>query len=363
MCEPGHEFEILTEGSQYVVLPPSIINGHHYQSIGKEKLTISAVEKEGSDKDKIYSFLIKNLEDCLIHDDSELSISNHLLQKGVSYIKYREPYSLVTVNGIEVPFRVFESWNDTAESIYQAFALIPDIVTSLTILLADEHRKRRRYKELELEVKDNIEAKPRYDINLVNIVSDVISRNHWYKSSEIWNRLIEKLKDGVDNNSYDNNSNTFHSSRFGTIYKNSTVPGILFQLGAQHKHTKTGGVWLLLSSSSSDSMRPTTGHTDEHTAFPVPAPVPVPVPISISSAAALSYSLPYSIPVSALSTLSVSFSFSDCGHLPGHEDMNLDSGLCIAMRRSWRDSEKQDMLIVISVFIPTYRMVNRRYLM
>lgn len=42
-CKPGHEFEILTEGSQYAVLPPSIINGHHYQSIGKEKLTISAV--------------------------------------------------------------------------------------------------------------------------------------------------------------------------------------------------------------------------------------------------------------------------------------------------------------------------------
>ena len=31
--------------------------------------------------------------------------------------------------------------------------------------------------------------------------------------------------------------------RFGIVYKNSTIPRILFELGCQHKHTETGGAW------------------------------------------------------------------------------------------------------------------------
>lgn len=231
LCKAGYEFEIKTGRSEeyanynYAILPPSIINGHHYQSIGRQRLTTSAVDEVDRDRDKIYSFLIKTLEDCLIHDDAELSIPDHLLQKGISYIKYSQPYSRVTINGIEVPFRVFDSWCDTQESIYQAliFALegFEDIlIAQLIVLLADEHRKRRRFKELELELPNiNIEPpKPKYDIDLVNTVSSILQKSHdqWQKSSEIWNRLIEELEGS------ESNSNTFHSSRFGTIYKNST---------------------------------------------------------------------------------------------------------------------------------------------
>ena len=183
----------------------------------------------------------------------ELLVPENLKQKGVTYIRYGESYGLAIVNGTEVLFRIYDDWQNTHASILYGFNdsgqhLIMDFV----LFIEEEHRKRRESKMANpvLQSKPIPKQDARLiDTNLINQLSSLISGNPTLcqvKSSEIWSRLIQKLDGHLD----EHDKNMFHSSEYGIIYKNTTVPRILRSLGAQHRHTSTGGTWVFQATST-----------------------------------------------------------------------------------------------------------------
>ncbi|MGA9151609.1 MAG: hypothetical protein WBZ36_13610 [Candidatus Nitrosopolaris sp.] len=149
-------------------------------------------------------------------------------EKGVTHIEYREPYSLVTINGMEITFKIFSSWNDTEESIYQAFRRSgsdQDIVYHLTTLLAAEFEKRQRQHKKQLEL--NAKPKSKYDADLVEIISNIVNSNtnDWQKSGNIWSRFVEYISIDVASASGSDVPDDGRKvcCRFGPVYKNTLV--------------------------------------------------------------------------------------------------------------------------------------------